>query len=48
MTALMVLSEELKTAPFGAVWEEFLAREGVKSDYLGEIRCYEKQVLSLR
>ncbi len=48
MTALMVMSEDLKTAPFGAVWEEYLEREGVKSNYLSEICSYEKEVLSLR
>jgi glycosyltransferase involved in cell wall biosynthesis len=38
MTELMVLQEELKTAPFGDVWAEFLRREGVDCtlDMLGE------------
>ncbi len=44
-TDLMVLSEELKTAPFGDVWEEFLAREQVPCDYLTPIKDYEKKVL---
>ena len=48
MTALMVMSEELKTAPFGAVWEEYLARENVKSNYLDEVRAYENEVLKRR
>ena len=48
MTALMVLSEELKTAPFGAVWEEFLARENVNANYLDDIRTYENEVLKRR
>ena len=48
MTALMVLSEELKTAPFGAVWEEYLKRENTESNYLDEIRRYESEVLSKR
>ena len=47
-TALMVKQEALKTAPFGDVWEEFLAREQVVSDYLPEIKAYEKDVLSAR
>ncbi|MBQ9506605.1 MAG: L-rhamnose isomerase [Clostridia bacterium] len=47
-TALMVKQEALKTAPFGDVWEEFLKREQVVSDYLPEIRAYEKNVLSAR
>jgi L-rhamnose isomerase len=28
-TSVMVLSEELKTAPFGDIWDEYLKREGV-------------------
>ena len=47
-TALMVLSEEVKLLPLGDVWEEYLLREGIKKDYLEEIRKYEKEVLSLR
>ena len=47
-TALMVRQEALKTAPFGDVWEEFLAREQVVSDYLPEIKAYEATVLSAR
>ena len=45
MTALMVLQEEMKTAPFGDVWQEFLRRENVAADYLTEIKDYEKKVL---
>ena len=48
MTALMVKLEELKTAPFGDVWEEFLRRENVESDYLTPIREYEKKILAER
>ncbi len=44
MTALMIRGEELKTAPFGIVWDEYLKREGVVADYLSEIRSYEKEV----
>ena len=44
-TSLMVKQEELKTAPFGDVWEEFLNREGVTKDYLKEIKEYEEKVL---
>lgn len=47
-TELMVLQEELKTAPFGIVWEEFLKRNNVVSDYLTEVKKYEKDVLSKR
>ena len=48
MTELMVMSEELKTAPFGMVWEEYLKREGVTSDYLAEVKKYENEVLNKR
>ncbi len=48
MTTLMVMQEELKTAPFGDIWEEFLARENVVSDYISEVKDYEKNVLSAR
>lgn len=44
MTALMIRGEELKTAPFGIVWDEYLKREGVVADYLSEVRRYEKEV----
>ena len=47
-TSLMVLQEELKTAPFGDVWNEFLARENTPADYLGKIKAYEDAVLSKR
>ena len=45
LTELMVLSEELKTAPIGDVWEEFLSREGIESNYINEVLNYEKEVL---
>ena len=48
MTELMVVSEELKTAPFGLVWEEYLRRENVAQNYLAEVKAYEKEVLSKR
>lgn len=47
-TSLMAIREELKTAPFGDVWEEFLSREGVVSDYLTAVKEYEKEVLLKR
>lgn len=47
-TALMVKQEEYKTLPFGAVWKEYLEREGVHTDYLTEIKKYEKEELSRR
>ena len=47
-TELMVRQEELKTMPFGAVWEEYLRRETVPQDYFAEIKRYEADVLSKR
>ena len=47
-TALMVKQEEVKDLPFGAVWKEYLKREGLEENYLTEIREYEKEVLSKR
>lgn len=44
-TELMVLSEELKTAPIGDVWNEYLSREGVEINYLEAVKKYEKEVL---
>ncbi len=44
-TDLMVLQEEIKTAPFGDIWAEYLVREGIKADYLSEIKEYEEKVL---
>lgn len=45
LTELMALSEELKTAPIGDVWEEFLKRENVVNNYIDEVLKYEKEVL---
>ncbi len=47
-TELMVRQEELKTMPFGAVWEEYLRRENILQDYFAEIKRYEADVLSKR
>ncbi len=43
-TSLMVMQEELKTAPFGDVWNEYLEASGTTKDYLGEVKKYEKEV----
>lgn len=45
ITSLMVLQEEMKTAPFGAVWNEYLARENTSVSYIDEVKKYEKEVL---
>lgn len=47
-TEIMYLQEEMKTMPFGDVWEEFLAREGVMANYLEEVKKYENEVLLKR
>ena len=47
-TELMYMSEEMKTMPFGEIWAEFLAREGVVENYFEEIMKYESEVLSKR
>ena len=47
-TELMALSEEIKTAPFGDVWNEYLERQGLENSYFEEIDKYEKEVLSKR
>lgn len=47
-TEIMYLSEEMKTMPFGDVWDEFLTRENVPKNYLSEVKKYESEVLSKR
>ena len=48
MTTLMIYQEKLKEAPFGDVWNEYLNRECVSSDYIEDIKKYETDVLSHR
>lgn len=45
ITSLMVLQEEMKTAPFGAVWNEYLKRENTSASYIDEVKKYEQEVL---
>ena len=47
-TEVMVIMEEMKTMPIGDVWDEYLKRENVVSDYLFEIKKYEEEVLAKR
>ncbi len=47
-TSLMVMHEELKTMPFGDVWEEYLRRTDTPADYMTEVKIYEKEVLEQR
>ncbi len=44
-TELMILSEEMKTMPFGDVWAEFLSRQGIEGCYVNSIKEYEEKVL---
>ncbi len=50
LTELMMMNEELKTYPFGEIWEHYCETEGVKSDkaWFDEIKKYESEVLSKR
>ncbi len=49
-TKLMVMQEELKTMPFGDVWNEYCTRCGAPEDgkWFEEVERYEKDVLSKR
>ena len=49
-TKLMMVNEELKTMPFGVVWQEYCRREGVPEDgkWFETIEKYERDVLSKR
>ena len=49
-TKVLALQEELKTLPWGEVWEEYLKRQNMVSDadmYLA-VKKYEEEVLSKR
>ena len=49
-TELMVMQEEAKMLPFGAVWAEYCTRAGVAADasWFEEVKAYERDVLSKR
>ena len=47
-TELMVLQEEMKTMPFGDVYEEYLRLQNIKSNYFEEVKNYEEKVLVKR
>lgn len=49
-TARLAWLEDLKTMPWGLVWDELCRREGIPGDgaWLDQVRVYEKSVLSLR
>ncbi|MBR5295958.1 MAG: L-rhamnose isomerase, partial [Clostridia bacterium] len=47
---LMVLQEEMKTMPFGEIWNEYCRREGAPADgeWFEKVEKYEAEVLSSR
>jgi L-rhamnose isomerase len=49
-TSRLALMEELKTMPFGAVWDEYCAWKGVPAgmDWLADVKAYEQAVLAKR
>ena len=47
-TEIMYLLEEMKTAPLGDVWNEYLERENVVKNYFEEVKKYEQEVLVKR
>jgi L-rhamnose isomerase len=49
-TQRLALLEEIKTLPFGAVWDEYCRRQNVPvgARWLDDVRSYEKSVLSKR
>lgn len=50
-TGRMVLMEQMKTMPFGDVWDEYCRRENVPvmdTEWLDAVRAYEKEILEAR
>lgn len=49
-TSRLAILEELKTMPFGAVWDYYCLKNNtpVGSDWLSEVKKYEQQILSKR
>ncbi len=49
-TELLVISEEIKTAPFGAVWNELCEHAGMPAgaEWLANVRDYESKILTVR
>ena len=42
------LNEKFKSMPWGAIWEEYLSRQGLDENWLEEIQKYEREVLLKR
>ncbi len=49
-TSRLALLEEIKTLPFGLVWDEYLQRHNVPSgeSWLKDVKTYEREILSRR
>ena len=47
-TSRLALQEEIKSLPWGAIWEEHCSRQSVALEWLPEIKKYESKVLSAR
>lgn len=48
-TELLAMSEEIKTLPYGAVWDEYLRRQKVAgNDWFKTVQSYEKKILAER
>ena len=50
LTELQVMQDEMKTMPFGDIWDEYCRQCGVKCDreWFDDVKKYEKEVLSKR
>ena len=50
LTELMVMSEAVKTLPFGDIWEHYCETEGApqEEELFAEVDKYEKEVLAKR
>ena len=50
LTQLQVMQDEMRTMPFGDIWDEYCRRCGVKCDreWFNEVKLYENEVLSKR
>ncbi len=50
LTELMMLTEELKTYPFGDIWEHYCESEGVPAgaEWFDEVKKYEQEILANR
>ncbi len=47
-TSLMALQEEIKTLPFGDVWENYLSEFNLSNSYIDDVKEYEEKELALR